>query len=124
MPHSFQRSQHGVEKSLSADCDDVEVSNAWAVTSIQNHGAAAFANRVVQPGLEASDNHRPETVGTAATGLSIDGLLVIQRLLNTVVADRCRAVGRSIRLSTSLRTYETAHTQFIRYRRRTNSTAR
>jgi|APHM01.1.fsa_nt_gi Predicted metal-dependent phosphoesterases (PHP family) len=124
VPHPFQRSRHGVGKSLLADCDGVEVFNAWAVTGIQNRRAAAFANRVGQPGLGASDAHRPETVGTAATELRIDGPLTVQRVLDAVVAGRCRAVGRSIRLSTSLRTYATALTQFIRHRPRANSTTR
>lgn len=115
-PHPFQRSRHGVCKSLLTNCDGVEVFNAWAVTGIQNRRAATFAKRVGQPGLGASDAHRPETVGTAATELTIEGPVTVQRILNAIVTGRCRAVGRSIRLKTSLRTYATALTQFIRHR--------
>jgi len=122
VPHPFQRSRHGVGKSLLANCDGVEVFNAWAVTGIQNRRAAAVAGRIGQPGLGASDAHRPETVGIAATELTVDGPVTVQRILDAIAAGRCRAVGRSIRLRTSLRTYATALSQFIRHRPRANST--
>jgi len=121
-PHPFQRSRHGISKSLLANCDGVEVSNVWAVTGIQNRRAAAFAKRIGQSGLGAIDAHSPETVGIAATELTTEEPVTVQRILNAIVAGRCRAVGRSIRLKTSLRTYATALTQFIRHRQRPSTT--
>jgi hypothetical protein len=98
------------------------VFNAWAVTGIQNRRAAAFAKRIGQSGLGAIDAHSPETVGIAATELTTEEPVTVQRILNAIVAGRCRAVGRSIRLKTSLRTYATALTQFIRHRQRPSTT--
>jgi len=121
VPHPFQWSRHGVGKSLLASCDAVEVFNAWAVTGIQNRRAAAVAGRIGQPALGASDAHRPEMIGTAATELTVDGPVTVQRILEAVAAGRCRAVGRSIRLTTSLRTYVTALSRFLWRRPRANA---
>jgi predicted metal-dependent phosphoesterase TrpH len=87
VPHPFQVSRHGVRERDLSDCDGVESFNPWAVTGIQNARATAFAERHDYPRLGGSDAHRPATVGTAYTdvtveapvrseeGVSVDGLL-------------------------------------------------
>ncbi len=96
VPHPFQRTRHGVGRRAIADCDAVEVFNAWAMTGLQNRRAGAFARRRGYPGLGSSDAHRPEMVGTAHTELLVDDPEpTTGTILEAIAHGRCQAVGRS-----------------------------
>jgi len=113
IPHPFQRTRHGVSRHVIDDCDGIETFNAWAMTGLQNHRAAALANRRGYPGLGASDAHRPGMVGTAHTELVVEELTE-EALLAAIAAGRCRAVGQSTTIGAYLRKFATA---FFRWRR-------
>jgi len=72
VPHPFQRTRHGVARRRIADCDAVEVYNAWLFTGYRNRRARAFAARNDYPGVAGSDAHRLMSVGRAHTELRLD----------------------------------------------------
>ena len=108
VPHPFQRSRHGVGRSVIDDCDGVESFNAWSMSGLQNRRAAALARRRGYPGLGGSDAHRPGMVGTAYTELLVDGEPTRNALLSAVDDGLCRAVGDSTTVGTYLREYAAA----------------
>jgi predicted metal-dependent phosphoesterase TrpH len=67
VPHPFQVTRHGVRKRDLADCDGLEVFNAWAMTGIQNRRARAYADARGYPQVGASDAHDPRMVGRGHT---------------------------------------------------------
>jgi predicted metal-dependent phosphoesterase TrpH len=73
VPHPFQRTRHGVRRRHIADCDAVEVYNAWLFTGYRNRRARAFADRNGYPGVAGSDAHRLMGVGRAYTEIDFPG---------------------------------------------------
>ncbi|ELZ19795.1 PHP domain-containing protein [Haloterrigena salina JCM 13891] len=69
--HPFQRSRHGARRAAIENVDGVEVYNAHAVTNVRNRQADQFATRRDYPRFGASDAHRPENVGRAATDVRL-----------------------------------------------------
>jgi predicted metal-dependent phosphoesterase TrpH len=72
VPHPFQVTRHGVKKRRIADCDGVEVYNAWLFTGYRNRRARSFAYRRGYPRLGGSDAHSITTVGRAYTEVKTD----------------------------------------------------
>jgi predicted metal-dependent phosphoesterase TrpH len=106
VPHPFQVSRHGVRKRDLADCDGVEVFNAWSVTGIQNRRAGAYAARHGYPELGGSDAHDPSMVGRAATEVTVDADDPTAREILAAISDgRTRAVGESTAPRRYLRKY-------------------
>ena len=71
VPHPFQRSRHGVRRRYVADCDAVEVFNAWLFTGYRNRRARRFAVEHSYPGVAASDAHTLEYVGRAFSEIDV-----------------------------------------------------
>lgn len=111
VPHPFQVSRHGVRERDLSDCDGVETFNPWAVTGIQNARAASFADRRDYPRLGGSDAHRPATIGTTYTNVTVDpparsGVGVdVDDLLAAIEAGRTESEGATTSLSAYLGKY-------------------
>jgi predicted metal-dependent phosphoesterase TrpH len=71
VPHPFQRTRHGVRRGRIADCDAIEVYNAWIFTGYRNRRARQFAARNDYPGVAASDAHSAKYLGRAYTELTV-----------------------------------------------------
>jgi len=98
VPHPFQRTRHGVSKRAVADCDAVEVYNAWVFTGYRNHRARRFADANGYPGIAASDAHTAAYVGRAYTEmvLEVNSLddLTAERIVAELAADGATVAGR------------------------------
>lgn len=111
VPHPFQVSRHGVRERDLTDCDGVETFNPWAVTGIQNARASSFADRHDYPRLGGSDAHRPATVGTAYTDVTVDAPpfsdaeVTVDDLLTAIEAGRTAPGGATTSLSAYLGKY-------------------
>ena len=73
VPHPFQRSRHGVRRSVLDACefDALEVYNSWLFTGYKNRRARRFARSRDYPGVAGSDAHRVEFVGRAYTEINV-----------------------------------------------------
>lgn len=98
VPHPFQRSRHGAGENAIANVDGVEVYNALTFTGLRNRQAERFAAREGYPPFAGSDAHRPETVGRAATEITLPAGTppTAESVLATMRAGRTAAVGESI----------------------------
>lgn len=111
VPHPFQVSRHGIRERDLTDCDGVEAFNPWAVTGIQNARATTFADRHDYPQVGGSDAHRPATVGTAYTDVTVDSRagsdagVDVDGLLAAIEAGRTAPGGATTSLSAYLGKY-------------------
>ena len=69
VPHPFQRSRHGASAAHIEGVDGIEVYNAHTLTNYRNRQAEQFATERGYPAFGASDAHRPDAIGNAATAV-------------------------------------------------------
>lgn len=115
VPHPFQRSRHGVRRSVISDVDGIEVYNALTVLNVRNQQAATFAERHQYPAYGGSDAHRPTNIGRAVTEVQIpaQASLTPRTILESMRSGRTAAAGRR----TSTWQYLTKFVGNARYKR-------
>ncbi|WP_247000363.1 CehA/McbA family metallohydrolase [Halosolutus gelatinilyticus] len=97
VPHPFQRSRHGVARSVIDDCDGIEVHNAMGLTGIRNRQAFRFAADRGVPTIAGSDAHAPCVLGRAYTNVFLESdeadPVEQDALLAAIAAGRTAPIG-------------------------------
>jgi predicted metal-dependent phosphoesterase TrpH len=119
VPHPFQRSRHGVVRSAFVDCDGLEVSNAMAMTGLQNRRSRLFARRHDYPQLGGSDAHTPAMVGRAHTLVRLateTGPVTPEAVVSGIRAGRTDYAGGRVPLREALDTVTAGFRRRLRAR--------
>lgn len=98
VPHPFQRSRHGVAREAVTAVDGIEVYNAHTLTNVRNAQAQRFSARHDFPAFGGSDAHSADSVGNAATEVTLDACQRVtpDAVLDAMRAGRTEAVGRRV----------------------------
>jgi len=96
VPHPFQRSRHGANRTAIRDVDGIEVFNAHTLTNIRNGQAEQFASTNGYPAYGGSDAHRPGGIGHAATAVVLPGTTTVSAgtIVEAMRAGRTAPVSR------------------------------